>query len=277
MSSSTSSVLARGVRQCQGRLARLGARRQAHAQAAARQTSSSSSSAAASRPWKDVSLVYVENDSDHAAEQQDQATTTSSTFGCDLQANLFHVNAGKAITTLRDELPQVLERELSYDIYTEDVAFVDDLSPSFGRNSKTTVGKDNYKRATFGIRFHTWLFFSRAKFEVARVWQPHEDVIAVRWTFRGLPRIIGSAFPGSTTYVDGISEFKLNRQGLIYQHKVDNLDKGTGLKELSQLLSMRGMVGAAEGTWPGAASYLVPVPVPVEAEGSVYSSYSEDA
>ena len=187
------------------------------------------------------------------------------------------MNAGKAITTLRDELPQVLERELSYDIYTEDVAFVDDLSPSFGRNSKTTVGKDNYKRATFGIRFHTWLFFSRAKFEVARVWQPHEDVIAVRWTFRGLPRIIGSAFPGSTTYVDGISEFKLNRQGLIYQHKVDNLDKGTGLKELSQLLSMRGMVGAAEGTWPGAASYLVPVPVPVEAEGSVYSSYSEDA
>lgn len=227
---------------------------------------------------EDLSLsanaVYV-NEEEERGGAAEGPTTSGASFGCDLQENLFHVNVGKAVTTIRDELPHVLERDLSYDIYTEDVSFVDELSPTFGRNSKTTVGRESFKRAAFGIRFHTWLFFSRAEVDVSRVWQPHEDVIAVRWTFRGLPRIIGSAFPGSSTYVDGISEFKLNRQGLVYQVKVDNLDKGpkhlAGLQDLSRMLARGGL--AAEGSWP-TASYLIPVPV--ETEDSVFSSYSED-
>jgi len=190
-------------------------------------------------PWEDLSLnaVYV-NEKEGDSESP---STSGHTFGCDLQEKLFHVNVGKAITTLREELPQVLEKDLSYDIYTEDVAFLDEISPKLRRKAKTAVGKEQYKRVAWSIRFHTWLFFYRASFDVTNIWQPAEDVIAVRWSFRGLPRIIGNAFPGSTSYVDGISEFKLNRQGLIYEHKVDNLDFSNSqvfkLQDLTSLLN----------------------------------------
>lgn len=270
---SNTMVLARGVRQ---RLSAVSRRRAAPPSAAASNrtsttttTSSSGRRPAPSLPWEDLSLnANAVRVSERDGGETEEATSTVSrgqSFGCDLQENLFHVNVGKAITTLREEIPNVLETDLSYDIYTDDVAFIDELSPSFGWNSKTAVGKESYKRTTFGIRFHTWLFFSRAKVDVTRVWQPAEDVIAVRWTFRGLPRIIGGAFPGSTTYVDGISEFKVNRVGLIYEHKVDNLDKGgmqTSLQDLTQMLR-GGLV--AEGSWP-TASYFAPIPVPVENE-----------
>jgi len=268
-------VLARGVGQ---RLALSSRRRAAPVSAAASNRTSSTTSTSSERrrregtpslPWEDLSLnANAVRVSERDGGETEETTSTASrgqSFGCDLQENLFHVNVGKAITTLREEIPNVLETDLSYDIYTDDVAFVDELSPSFGWNSKTAAGKESYKRTTFGLRFHTWLFFSRAKVDVTRVWQPAEDVIAVRWTFRGLPRIIGGAFPGSTTYVDGISEFKVNRVGLIYEHKVDNLDKGgmqTSLQDLTQMLR-GGLV--AEGSWP-TASYLVPIPVPVENE-----------
>merc|ERR1712216_345976 len=245
--SSSAMVLARGVGQ---RLALSSRRRAAPVSAAASNRTSSTTSTSSERRRR---------------EGTPSPASRGQSFGCDLQENLFHVNVGKAITTLREEIPNVLETDLSYDISTDDVAFVDELSPSFGWNSKTAAGKESYKRTWVGLRFHTWLFFSRAKVDVTRVWQPAEDVIAVRWTFRGLPRIIGGAFPGSTTYVDGISEFKVNRVGLIYEHKVDNLDKGgmqTSLQDLTQMLR-GGLV--AEGSWP-TASYLVPIPVPVENE-----------
>ncbi|QDZ19353.1 hypothetical protein HOP50_02g18690 [Chloropicon primus] len=267
-------VLARGVREAT-RLGGSVARRKVAAAAISRDSERSSPKARGrgGLPWEHVSLNSNAVHVNETGGAEDGPTTSG--FGCDLQENLFHVNAGKAIDTLREELPTVLQSDLSYDIYTEDVTFVDKLSPFFGRNSRTTTGRENYKRAAFGIRFHTWLFFSRAKFEVTRVWQPHEDVIAVRWTFRGLPRIIGSAFSGSTTYVDGISEFKLNRQGLIYEHKVDNLNKGNGLTRHG-LADLSRMLVGSEGSWP-TASYMVPVPVRVEEDESVYKSYSEDA
>ena len=204
-------------------------------------------------PWEDLSLntnaVYVnDKEEEGTATTSDKGKSSSHTFGCDLHETLFHVNVGKAITTLREELPLVLEQELSYDIYTEDVAFVDEISPKLRRKAKTAVGKESYKNRAWSIRFHTWLFFYRATFEVMNIWQPAEDRICVRWSFRGLPRIIGTTFPDSTANIDGVSEFKLNRQGLIYEHKVDNMDINSQFKlqDLGTLLSLN----TNQGSWP---------------------------
>jgi hypothetical protein len=209
-------------------------------------------------PWEDLSLntnaVYVNDKEEEGTEpttsgKGSSSSSSSHTFGCDLHENLFHVNVGKAITTLRDELPLVLEQELSYDIYTEDVAFVDEISPKLRRKAKTAVGKESYKNRAWSIRFHTWLFFYRASFEVLNIWQPEEDRICVRWSFRGLPRIIGTTFPDTTTNIDGVSEFKLNRQGLIYEHKVDNMDINSQFK-LQDLGSLLSLNTNNQGSWP---------------------------
>merc|ERR1712118_160421 len=94
------------------------------------------------------------------------------------------VNVGKCIDVLREELPLALVNDFTYDgIHSEEVALIDEISPSFGRKAKTTVGKESLKRVMFGLRFHTWLFFSNAKFEVKKMWQPEKDRLCVRWSF----------------------------------------------------------------------------------------------
>ena len=119
------------------------------------------------------------------------------------------VNVGKCIDVLREELPLALVKDFTYDgIYSEEVALIDEISPSFGRKAKTTVGKESLKRVMFGLRFHTWLFFSNAKFEVKKMWQPEKDRLCVRWSFAGLPRLATSTY-----YVDGMAEFKMNSKG----------------------------------------------------------------
>lgn len=210
-----------------------------------------------------TSLLETESLNAHGVQVSEQKenegpTTSSSVFSCDYQEDLFNVNAGKAILTLQEELPHVLLKDLTYDIYCDDVAFVDDISPKFRRKANTVVGKSSYKRIFWALRFHSWLFFCRSKFEVLKVWQSDDNVINVRWSFRGMPRIIGGALPGSTTYIDGISEFKLNRQGLIYEHRVDNLDHSSQFKlqDLTSLLNLN----PSQPSWPKPSYYFEKMP-----------------
>ncbi len=194
-------------------------------------------------PWDVKSLVYVEQ------EQEEDGPTTSGSQQlkcCELNENLFNVNVGKAITTLREELPLVLERDLSYDIYTEDVAYVDEISPSFGRKAATAHGKQSLRRVAFGIRLFAKVLFSRSKFDVMKVWQPESDKLCVRWTFKGLPRFIGD----TTTYLDGMTTYTFNRQGLIASVVQTNLDTNTGHFKVQDLQSLvTGVVGQS-GSWP---------------------------
>lgn len=145
---------------------------------------------------------------------------------------------------------------------------MDEISPKFRRRAKTVCGKKEYKKTLWSIRFHTWLFFCRSNFEVMKIWQPQEDVIAVRWSLRGMPRIFAGALPGSTTYIDGISEFKLNRQGLIYEHRIDNLDSNNQvwLRDWTTLLSLQ----PSQSSWPTPSYYVGDAP-----ESSLSASWSE--
>jgi hypothetical protein len=143
-----------------------------------------------------------------------------------------------AIRTLRDELPAIFERDLSYDIYRPDITFVDHISlPGVPAEAH---GLDAYKRVFLSLRLHGALCFSSTRVSLLRIWQPRDRTLAVRWSVAAAPRLLSSLGAGDMHF-DGISEYKLDSKGLIYEHKVDNADWDTAspmrARSLAQLLN----------------------------------------
>ena len=100
---------------------------------------------------------------------------------------------------------------LSVSIYRDDVVFRDP------RNA--FHGIDNYRTIFWSVRFHGNLFFRDLRVDVSRVWQPEPREIRVRWSARGVSRL-----PWRPVGVfDGISTFKLDEEGMIYVHEVNNV------------------------------------------------------
>ena len=60
----------------------------------------------------------------------------------------------------------------------------------------------------------------RSQVRVHRFWQRTDGVLAVRWAIHGQPRLPAA----QQTVLDGISEFRFNEEGYIYQHTVDLID-----------------------------------------------------
>lgn len=143
----------------------------------------------------------------------------------------YYVNVGYAIRSLREEFPDLFYRELSFDIYSDDIVFKDPMN--------TFVGIENYKSIFWALRFHGKMFFKALWVDISSVWQPVENVIMVRWTVHGIPRVLWE----SRGRFDGTSEYKLDRQGKIFEHRVDNIAlnspprfKVLGVEELIQSL-----------------------------------------
>ncbi|GKV06778.1 hypothetical protein SLEP1_g18622 [Rubroshorea leprosula] len=127
------------------------------------------------------------------------------------QRDEFYVNLGLAVRTLREDLPSLFTRDLNYDIYRDDITFADPLN--------TFTGIENYKLIFWALRFHGKILFREISLEVYRIWQPSENVILIRWNLRGVPRVPWEA----KGQFQGTSRYKLDRNGKIYEHKVDNL------------------------------------------------------
>ncbi|WCJ22680.1 hypothetical protein M5689_004757 [Euphorbia peplus] len=123
----------------------------------------------------------------------------------------YYVNMGYAIRTLREEFPDIFYKELSFDIYRDDIVFKDPLN--------TFVGIENYKSIFWALRFHGRIFFRALWIDIVSVWQPVESVIMVRWTVHGIPRVPWE----SRGRFDGTSEYKLDKHGKIFHHRVDNI------------------------------------------------------
>ncbi|XP_068655441.1 uncharacterized protein [Aristolochia californica] len=123
----------------------------------------------------------------------------------------FYLNLGTAVRTLREDLPLLFFKELNYDIYSDDITFSDPLN--------TFHGIENYKLIFWALRFHGRILFREISLEVYRVWQPSENVILIRWNLQGVPRVPWEA----SGQFQGTSRYKLDRNGKIYEHKVDNL------------------------------------------------------
>lgn len=123
----------------------------------------------------------------------------------------YFANVGDAIRTLREDIPELFQRELNYSIYRDDIHFKD---PRF-----QFEGIKNYKLIFWSLRFHGRIFFSNLYVEIKRIWQPSDDVIKMRWTVHGIPRVPWEA----EGIFDGISTYKLDNNGRIYEHIVDNI------------------------------------------------------
>lgn len=71
----------------------------------------------------------------------------------------------------------------------------------------------------WALRFHGKILFREIGIEVYRIWQPSENVILIRWNLKGVPRVPWEA----RGEFQGTSRYKVDRNGKIYEHKVDNL------------------------------------------------------
>ncbi|KAJ0971500.1 hypothetical protein J5N97_019459 [Dioscorea zingiberensis] len=123
----------------------------------------------------------------------------------------YYLNMGYAIRTIREELPEIFYREPNFDIYRDDIVFKDPLN--------TFVGIDNYKLIFWALRFCGQFFFKVLWVDIVSIWQPVENIIMIRWIVHGTPRV-----PWETCgRFDGTSEYKLDKNGKIFEHKVDNV------------------------------------------------------
>ena len=121
----------------------------------------------------------------------------------------------KVINTLTEDLPTLFEKDISYQIYTQDIYFKDPVN--------TFKYKFNYRIIFWTLRFHARLFFTQIYFDVHEVYQSDEDTILAKWTVRGVLRVpwkAGLLFNGYSTY-------KLNQDNLIYKH-IDTWDRKPG-------------------------------------------------
>ncbi|KQJ84554.1 uncharacterized protein LOC100836831 [Brachypodium distachyon] len=145
------------------------------------------------------------------AKSTETKSRSVSSGGGDPRRSEFYLNLGMAVRTLRDDLPAVFVREPNYDIYREDITFVDPLN--------TFHGIDNYKTIFWALRFHGRLLFSEIGLDISRIWQLTENSIVVRWELWGTPRVPWESYG----CFSGTSRYKVDRNGKIYEHKVDNL------------------------------------------------------
>ncbi|CAI8606968.1 unnamed protein product [Vicia faba] len=97
------------------------------------------------------------------------------------QKDDFYLNLGLAVRTLREDMPLIFVKDLNYDIYRDDVTFLDPLN--------TFTGIEKYKLIFWALRFHGRILFREIGLDVYRIWQPSENVILIRWNLRGVPRV----------------------------------------------------------------------------------------
>ncbi|KAF8411288.1 hypothetical protein HHK36_003835 [Tetracentron sinense] len=150
----------------------------------------------------------------------------------DKKKNDFYVNLGIAVRTLREDLPLLFSQHLNYDIYRDDIAFKDPMN--------TFMGIESYKMIFWALRFHGRILFREISLEICRVWQPSEKVIVIRWNLKGVVRVPWEA----KGQFQGNSRYKLDRNGKIYEHRVDSLAFNLGRAPLRQAGSVLDLVPA---------------------------------
>jgi hypothetical protein len=116
------------------------------------------------------------------------------------------------IATLQRDLPPLFERDISYDIYAQDICFTDPIN--------TFKGKWSYRIVYWTLRFHGQLFFTDISLDLHDVQQVAPDAIEAKWTVRGTLRLPWKP----EIYFNGRSHYTINSNGLIDRH-VDTWDR----------------------------------------------------
>ncbi|MBD1901695.1 DUF2358 domain-containing protein [Trichocoleus sp. DQ-A3] len=124
----------------------------------------------------------------------------------------YQLQVEQVVETLKNDLPMLFERDISYDIYTQDIYFEDPVNKF--------KWKFNYRIIFWTLRFHAQLFFTEIFFDLHDVEQTDEDTIRANWTVRGVLRLLWKP----RLFFNGYSTYKLNKDGLIYNH-IDTWDR----------------------------------------------------
>jgi hypothetical protein len=120
-----------------------------------------------------------------------------------------------AIAILKQDLPTLFERDISYEIYSQDIYFRDPVN--------VFKGKLNYRIIFWTLRFHGRLFFSEIFFDLHDIYPVDLTTLRADWTVRGTLRVPWKA----KIFFNGYSTYHLNTEALIHQH-VDTWDRPPG-------------------------------------------------
>lgn len=121
----------------------------------------------------------------------------------------------QVINTLKHDLPTLFQKDISYDIYTQNIYFQDPVNKF--------KYKFNYRIIFWTLRFHAQLFFTKIFFDLHEVYQLDKSTILAKWTVRGVLRVPWKA----KIFFNGYSTYKFNQENLIYEH-IDTWDKKPG-------------------------------------------------
>ena len=126
----------------------------------------------------------------------------------------FELNLGRAIDALRSDVPAFADRELSWDIYTDNVQLAD---PS----GVQTRGLQNYKQFFGVIRMFRRVMIDKVDITFKLRYDWSSKIIKVTWYSKWYAR--GSS---KAAYVDATSSFHLDDDGKVFKHVVDRVQVG---------------------------------------------------
>ncbi|MDY7024662.1 MAG: DUF2358 domain-containing protein [Cyanobacteriota bacterium] len=132
---------------------------------------------------------------------------TTSKSSPQLTPEQYQAQVETVIITLKNDLPTLFEKDISYEIYTSDIYFKDPVN--------TFKWKFNYRIIFWTLRFHAGLFFSEIYFDLHQVQQTAVDLITADWTVRGTLRLPWKP----QIFFNGSSAYKLTKQAKIYHHE----------------------------------------------------------
>ena len=76
--------------------------------------------------------------------------------------HLLSVNYRLMLRALRADIPCMLQRSPNMDIFADNIAFTDNISPRMGHQTNIVQGIEAYSRQLWSLRFHAALLFSRS-------------------------------------------------------------------------------------------------------------------
>ncbi|GBF88470.1 hypothetical protein Rsub_01183 [Raphidocelis subcapitata] len=167
----------------------------------------------------------------------------------------FNTNFGEAVVVLREDLPEMFERDLRWHIYREDVTL------TLGSLSGVRLtGLTKYKWLHRSARALAWVLYSDVRLATLRIWESQTErrQLRVRWCVLARPRLaLGSG--DEPARFEAISTYKFDsRTGRICEHSVDQIipPESPVARWLEAFVNWQGVGVGAPAQQPGG----IPVP-----------------
>ncbi|CAM9842349.1 unnamed protein product, partial [Scytosiphon promiscuus] len=123
----------------------------------------------------------------------------------------FEVNLGKVISTLREDYPRILDEPPEFDIFTDEIELRDPTGVAFR-------GISNYKRVFATLRFFRQTFMNDATTTFRLTYDWSKQQVRVSWNM-----VLQLKARQRPIYVDGISAYHINSNGLAYRHELETV------------------------------------------------------